>query len=274
LQRTNSIGRAVFEATDVALNKSVYTLCFNPVGRYKKANYSLTEGNDPSCIPKPGYLIGLFGKVSYNFHSAAFTNTGNLTSEGEFSDAFSIGGWGGIYFGREILHSLIASARLSYETYGGTLIAPGKIDSIRDEVTKKIVPYQEEQMLKLKASYLHLALAGEWHFDNFLYLLGGFNFALKLNSSILVQDKIIMPGDRVYSDGSSVQTDPKAPTSLNSLSTFRVGLFAGFGINYTINEQFGAFSELQYTYHLGNLINDGNWSLRQFSFLFGLRITI
>jgi hypothetical protein len=272
LKSSAGFGRTVLQVEDVALNSAVYTICSRYEPKTKSGIMSISEGKTTDCVPNPGFQLGIFFKLSSFFHSADFSNTGNLTSNGKFSNATGFGGIGGIMLERQISPNLVASARLSFESYGGTLSAPGAIDSIRDQITGKLVASQEEKLLSLNGLYMHITPAAEWFFSNYIYLLGGLNFAINLSSAVTVQEHILMPESFVYADGSKTMT--VAPGNLSSLSAFRFGIMFGGGVNYPIDFNFSVFGEASYTLHFGNLINDGNWGLQQLSFQFGLKYNL
>ncbi len=272
LKNSAGFGKTVLQVQDVALNSSVFTICSSYDSKTKSSVMSISEGKTTDCVPNPGFQIGVFFKLSSFFHSADFSNTGNLASLGKFTDAVGFGGIGGIMLERQILPKLVASARLSFESYGGTLSAPGIIDSVRDQITGKLVSHQEETLLKLDGLYMHFTPAAEWFFSNYFYLLGGLNFAVNLSSSVTVQNHILTPESFVYSNGA--KTISAAPDKLSSLSAFRFGIVLGGGVNYPVDFDFSVFGEVNYTFHFGNLINDGNWGLQQLSLQFGLKYNL
>ena len=264
-------GRLVLEIKDVALNKQLLTVCYffdATEGRYK---YSLTIGEIADCQSLLGYEIGLFGKLSSNFHSSDFNSSGNVSSYGKFSDASSIGGYGGLMIGKWINETWLANLKISFESYGGILESPGRIDSVRDGRTNELKPFQENSLLEFNAKYLHLALSADWYFHSLIYLNYGINIALNITDDITFKNKINIPPDFTYQNGKQEFVKPGSPTELGSLSTFRLGIFGGFGLNYPISSRISAFSEINYTYHLGDIISDGDWGLSQLSLQIGAR---
>ncbi|MFA6571763.1 MAG: IgGFc-binding protein, partial [Bacteroidota bacterium] len=272
--QSKTAGRAVIEATDIALNKSLFTLCFNPMGKNRRPYFSLSEGVNENCALGKGLYVGLFAKVSSVFHTADFSNTGNLSSFGKFSDASGFGGWGGIYVGREIAKKLTLSGRLSFESFGGKLVAPGQIDSIRDEITQRLLPFQEEKILGVDGVMLNFAPAAEWYFDKNFYGIIGLNLTLALSKAVTVMDRIAIPNDRIYSNGSNERISPDGPTSLSSLNTFRIGGFLGLGVNYFLDEEYAVFGEINYSAPFSNMISDGNWSVSNLSLILGIKMKL
>jgi hypothetical protein len=267
----NLDGRLVLETRDVALNKEIMTLCYYydaTEGGYK---YSLTMGAIEECKSLLGYEIGLFGKISTNFHSTAFSKTGNIDVYDDFSDASSVGGYGGFMIGKWLNEKWLINMKVSFDSYGGVLESPGKIDSVRDGLTKELRPFQENTLLGFNGKYMHIAFSADWYFHHLFYMNAGLNFAFNLSDDITLQNKIIIPQDYTYLNGKRVITKQGAPTEIGSLSTLRLGAFLGFGINIPITPRVSAFTETCFTYHFGDIISDGDWGLSQLSLHIGAR---
>lgn len=271
----NEQGKIILEATDLSLNKSVFTVCYYFNEKKGKYLFSLSDGERSDCLTEPGIQVGIFGKVSLFFHSPDFSSSGNVVAMGKFSGTIGTGGYAGIYIGRKVLYNLTLSARISFEKYGGTINAPdSSISHIRDESTGSLIPYQEAREVKFNASFIHLGFAGEWYLKKYFYLTGGANFAFNLSDNISFKKKILIPEGYVYQNGGRDTIPANAPTSLGSISFLRLGLFGGVGFTYAVNYRISAFAEGTYMYHIGNLINDGKWSLNQISFIAGFKIVL
>ena len=263
--------RLVLETQDVALNKELLTVCYYydaTEGRYK---YSTTVGSIEECQSLLGYEIGLFGKLSSNFHSASFANSGNIQVDNKFSDAASVGGYGGLMLGKWLNEEWLINMKISFESYGGLLESPGRIDSVRDGQTNQLKSFQENTLIEFNSNYLHFSFSADWYFHNLLYLNGGLNFALNINDDINLRNKIIIPQDFTYSNGSRDIIKQGSPTEEGALSTLRLGMFAGFGLNYPITSRFSAFTEVCLMHHFGSIISDGDWGLTQLSLHIGAR---
>ncbi|OGU38057.1 MAG: hypothetical protein A2X61_17045 [Ignavibacteria bacterium GWB2_35_12] len=272
LKNTGTYGRALFQIEDVAFNSAIYTVCSRYDSKLGRNVLDISEGENEDCVPDPGWQLGIFGKYSAGFHSADFSNSGDLASDNKFGEAFGFGGIGGLLLERQINSDLVASIRLSFENYGGELSAPQDVDSSFDENTKKLVPTQNENVVTIDGLYLHISPSAEWYISNFIYLLGGINFALNLSDAITTKNRILIPEDLVFKENGmkEIVTEPK---NLNSLSSFRLGVFAGLGVTYPIDYRFSLFGETYYTIHFGSLIDDGDWGFQQLSFQAGIKIT-
>jgi hypothetical protein len=264
-------GRLVLETQDVALNKQFITVCYYYDATEGSYKYYTTVGSIEECKSLLGYEIGLFGKLSTNFHSASFSNSGNINVDNNFSDAASVGGYGGLMIGKWLNEEWLINMKISFESYGGTLESPGSIDSVRDGQTDLLRPFQENSLIEFHSKYLHFAFSADWYFHNLLYINGGLNFALNLSDDITLRHRIIIPQDYTYSNGSRETVKEGSPTQMGNLSALRIGVFAGFGLNYPITPRFSAFTEACLTHHLGSIISDGDWGLTQLSIHIGAR---
>nr|MDA3843797.1 IgGFc-binding protein [Candidatus Kapabacteria bacterium] len=263
-------GRAVIEAFDVEGNNAVYTVCYSYNVDKDRFEYSLSEGLNDECAPDPGIQLGLFGKLSYNFHNAGFSSTADIAAQGEFGEDGSFGGFGGVYIGRRIGPEWVISARISFEDQHATLNAP---DSMTSQIRFKgeLVPFQESRTLELNGSFLNIAFAGEWYWKKSIYIKGGMNVCFNINDEIEYTKSIIRPGNFVYPNGKSTIKEPGYPETLSSLSGMKFGLFGGIGLNKRINQNFIAYAESYFTTYISSMIDDGDWALSQFSFNIGIK---
>ena len=268
----SGVGRMLVEIKDMALNKVVYTICYAMDEKLQRYTYTVTEGIVENCNPDPGFQFGVFGKLSSVYHSADFSSTGNLITEGRFESIFGMGGYFGLSISRRIKSNWAASARLSLENYGGTFEAADTL--LRHVRTKsgELKPFQESSLFSLSGTYFNLGLAGEYYLRHGLYLLGGFNLAFNLSSSIDYKRKILQPADYTYLDGTRETTPVNAPAELNSLNSVLFSMFAGAGYNYSFNYTYTGFSEVGFNHFFSNAINDGDWKINQLSLLIGLKI--
>lgn len=266
--------RLIFTATDVNLNTATFNICYLYDARTESFIFSFIEGDNEKCHLDPGFQIGAFVKLSAIFHNADFITTDGLTANGKFSDAFGISGIGGFLFGRRYLYDFTFSARLSFQNYSGTLSAPdAEISHVRD-VTGALLPFQQAYEMRLNGTFMHLDLATEWYLKKYLYLLGGINFALNLSRSIDVYNKILIPDNYYYPNGSRVKIAENTPKTLSSINFLRFGAFGGLGVTHPINYQISVFMEAIYNIHFGNLIDDGKWGINQLALQFGLKYRI
>ncbi|MBI5326250.1 MAG: IgGFc-binding protein [Ignavibacteriae bacterium] len=274
LKNSGTFGRALFQVEDVAFNSTLYTVCARYDSKLGRNVLDISEGENQDCVPDPGWQIGIFGKYSASFHSADFSNSGDLTSEGKFGEAFGFGGIGGFLLERQVRADLVASIRLSLEHYSGDPTAPGKVISTFDSVTGSTKPYQKERELKVDGLFMHITPAVEWFFSPHIYLLGGLNFAFNLSDAIIVKDRILLPDDFVFVENGKKEIVRESPKNLNSLKSLRLGMLCGFGVTYPIDYKFSLFGELFYTLHFGSLIDDGNWGFQQLSLQAGIKYTL
>ncbi len=268
---SDKTGRLVVEATDVAMNVSVFTICYTYSIDRADFFFSINEGDDIECKPGPDLQVGIFGRLSGVVHSADFINTGNLTSKGKFSDALGSGGYVGFLVGKKFRENLAFTGRLMFENYGGTLEAPdSSLSHIRDD-NGTLINFQETRLLKLDNLYMTLSAAAEWYPLEKVYLTGGINLAFALSKSVIYKKRILIPEGYAYANGSREKTID--PSSLESISFFRPGFFAGGGIMVPVTFRINAFAEVMYTIYPGSLIEEsGAWTVQQVSLNAGIRV--
>jgi len=263
-------GRIVFEALDIALNKSIFTLCYSYDLQSNKFIFKFNDGIVNDCASDPGWYIGALLKLSANMHSSTFSSSSNVISYGNFSDGFGMGGFGGLYLGHRIKGPFILSARLNLENYGGNIeSADSNISKVRTE-SGELKTFQEARVISLDGLFLNMNLACEYYFNPSIYALGGLNLSYSLSNAITYQQIILTPSDFTYSDASRsfVIEDVK---NLNSMNKLRLGIFAGIGFLIPVNYRFNLFTEAYYNHSLSNIIDDGNWKINNLSLNLGAR---
>ncbi len=261
--------KLIIEAIDVALNKSIYTVCYHYVKELGEFNFSITEGSEETCKVDPGLQLGLFGNFSANMNYPDFSESGNIKANGKFGNSFNFGGVGGIIASRNLEADQIVSARLSFITNPANLSAPDSVISkVRDLETGQLKPFQEEISINLKSLYMNLTFAYEYYLKNRIYFLGGLAFNLTISKSADIGRKILIPEDYSYSDGSKQKL---IGDEFNSLTSFNLALVGGIGFNYNINYNLSLFTEILYNHYLSDLVNDAEWRLYQFNLNLGFK---
>jgi hypothetical protein len=267
----NNPGQLFFEVSDVSNNTSRFTVCYTINRVTGLLEFMISSGHNTSCIPEPGFVVGAFGKYSAVFHTSDFSKSGNVNVPGNFTSATGSGGYGGLYISKRLLYNLNLTARLSLEQYGGTIAAPDSIISNRrDPVSGNLMPFQETHYLDLNSTYLALSLGGEYVFTQYLYGIAGLNIAFLANNSVEFKKGITIPDDFVYSDGSKELIISEV-NSLSSLSSLRFGIFGGFGATVPVTNKLSTFLETNYNIYPFDIISDGEWTINNLSFIFGLK---
>ena len=264
-------GNLHFFVIDASDNSAEYTLCYTINPATGAFEFMLNRGYTRSCIPDPGFVVGAFGKYSAVFHNADFDKSGNIAVPGFFTSATGSGGYGGLYISRKIFYNFNLTSRLAIEQYGGTIAAPDSIISKRrDTVSGALLPFQETHYLDLNSTYLSLSLAGEYMFTKYLYGIAGLNLGFMVNNSIELRRSITIPDDFVYANGEKSVTLSEFD-SMNSLNTFRFGVFAGLGASVPVYGRFSTFLETNYNIYPFDIISEGEWTINHLSFLFGIK---
>ncbi len=266
----NQDGRIVYEVKDLFGNTSHYTVCYKFDKFNKNRIYTISSGRDVSCYKKYKYAFGAFVKFSNYYHKTDFSNTGQIITKGVFSNASGTGGLFGFSLSRMFNGKFTASLNVSVDNYGGTLTAPDStLAKIRDTQTGELRDFQEANEIELKSTYLHSMIIGEYNFNNYFYGFAGFNTSILLSDAIEYRKRIVIPSGFVYDTGESSKSLP--PENLSSFRNFRLGLIIGGGFKLPITDRVFVFSNVFDTYHLNDIIDDGNWKLNQLSVTFGVK---
>jgi hypothetical protein len=268
--RVSSESRMVVEASDVAGNSSVYTVCYTYNARAGRFVFIVNEGRVEGCFPEQGYLLGAFGKVSVAFHTADFSSSGNVHAMGNFSQASAVSGYAGFSLTRFIKPSIALSGRLTFENFNGTLEAPDTLTSFARGSNGSLVQIREGRSLSLNAVFVTLSAAAEYYFETYFYGLGGVSLSIPLSKSIDYSRGILSPSGYTYSNGSRQLKEQEA--TLSSLSFLGLNVFAGLGFTYPVSNDLSVFAESIYSQRLNSMISDGSWHLSQISFQAGINI--
>jgi len=252
-------GRIVLNATDIAGNESEFTVCYVFDSRSERYAFIMSEGRDVECASEGAWMVGAFVTAAHTFHETNFKSTGGVIGQSVFTPGQGFAGGGGVLLGRRISPTFIATARLSLNVLGGTMISADTVQrGVFDTLSQQTIPYQEGTTLSVSAPYLNLGFAAEWFPIRFFYLLGGLQGSMALGSSVEVVRTIVQPSNFTFEDGSRSQKI--SPESLSSLSGFNAAAFAGIGFTYPVTFKMSVFLEGQFTQPLGNVITDGEWT--------------
>ncbi len=264
----NFSSRAIFVATDAALNESVWTLCYTPQPELNRYNYQLSSGIEENCKADPGFLFGVFGLLSIGFNSPSFSSSGNVQSLGNFQSSSGLAGFFGFYLGRKISERLGLSLRLTLQDFASEIESPDTIiGHIR--IDTSLVPFQEGRRLSLDGAFLNFGISGDYFLPYGFYAFGGFNFSIPLSKSISYSRYIIQPKDYQYNNG---ETTMQIPTNkIESLSSLSFGVHFGVGYSYSFTPRFSFFSELLYRVPISSLLKDGDWFYYYIPLHFGIR---
>ncbi len=268
-QTAGVFGRAIVQATDLAFNSSYFTLCYNYSRDEGKSVFYLADGAEADCQPDNRWYWGAFLALGINMYDPDFSRTGPLTTRGTFSGSNGGGGIGGAMAGGRLTRDWGASLRLSLDTYGGEILAPDSTSSM----TPDSIVVQEGFLLDLSNVYLTLALAGEYYLSSNYYLLGGLQASLALSSGARLRQVILTPDNLRYSQTNSSERTV-FDEGLSSITTLRTAGFAGFGTMYPVWGKVSAFGELRYTHFFADIIDDGDWGLRQISLTIGAKVRL
>lgn len=262
-------GRIVFEAFDIAGNRSRYSVCYVFDSRSERYTFSLSDDPLVECVGEETWILGAFASIYDSYHTADFNSVGDLRGQSKFGDAEGVG-WGlGALIGRRVLPDVIVNGRLFVGSIGGTLRSPDTtVTSVLDTSTGALVPYQEATSLSLSAPYLNIGLAAQWFVQRYFYLLGGANIMFAVGNSAETQKVLLRPTGWLLPSGNKV--DDIGSQSVTTLSTLGINLYGGLGFSYPVSFHSSIFMEAQYTRRLGSLATDVSWNLQSFGVNVGM----
>jgi hypothetical protein len=266
--------RAVFTATDIALNKSTWTVCYYYDRESDSFVFALNKGEIESCEVDPGFQVGVFLRGSSTNHVTDFASTDNIKTLGKFGNTSSFSGIGGFSVSRRFFSKIALSARLFLENYSSTLLAPDSIKQHVRDSSGNVVVLQEGREMKLSTVFMNLSLAAEYYFKNYIYGLIGLNISLNISDAIDLRRKILYPGNYYYEGRKNSMPEPGSPSNLSTINSLRIGGFIGLGFTYPISKNLSVFTEFLYTHYISNFISDGNWSIRQLSAQAGVKLRL
>ncbi len=264
-------GRMVVQATDMAGNSSLFTVCYTLDAQTDHFGYSFTDGENPLCIEHSSWSFGAFALYSVNYQSASFGMSGAAVSKGIFGDASGNGGFFGAVIAKRVLPELGVSARILCENMPETLNAPDTVISNVRDANGNLTMFQEGRTLRFTGLTLGLSLAAEWYADRNVYLLGGVKFTVPISKSIEFKREILSPGDLVYVENGEREI-VQPITSLETINDLNIGVFGGIGFSYPVTITTSLFLETLYTRHLTDFISDGVWATEKITFNVGARI--
>lgn len=266
----SSSGRMVIEATDVANNRSIYTVCYSYDPIQNDFTMSMRDGERDDCDEEPGWQYGASFGWQRNFNFADFSSSGGINTQGKFSTA-SAAGWSfGITAGKRLTGTLGLTGRLGIENRPGEIISPDTITSfVRDLNTNELMPLQEGTLWRTNY-HASLSIAAEWYFTQSLYLIGGGRMAMPLGSSVEQERIIVKPSDYIYPQTSSSRI-PLQKSDLSSLSTLQFGTFGGIGATYIYSGKITLHGEATYMYGLNSILSDADWNINFLTASIGIR---
>lgn len=266
---SGSGGRIVLRATDISGNASEFTVCYLFDTRSEQYTYVLTEGLNAECLVEDSWMVGAYGMLAHSFHSADFSSTGGIETTGTFGESEGFGGGFGVLLGRRLSASVIANARLSVSTMGGTPTSPDSSSStVFDTASGTFVPYQEATTMSVNAPYLRLGASIQWFPQRFFYLTGGAQVSVPVGSSADVNRQLLRPSNWEYTSGGS--SKPSGITEVSSLSTVGFEVLGGLGFSYPVSFHASIFLEALYTLRLNSVVSDQNWGLGTLGTNFGV----
>lgn len=260
-------------ATDMAGNKSKYTLCYTFNQIANRYQYELQEGHEVSCAEPVPWEVG--ASVGYNFvnHFADFTNTGNITSKGTYGDIVSSSVELGVLAAYRVDQKINLIGRLNFMKYDGMLrAADSTISSVRNPNTGELDDYKESINFELTGLFTNVVIGLEYLMTNNIYLHGGLQFDIPLSSGIAAEKEIIIPEDYVFENQTNKINLPQK--ELSSLNTIGIAANLGLGFRINVYNSTQTFFEATYSQRLTNMVDDADWTVSTFGVRAGLRFPL
>ena len=271
------VGKIQLSIEDMYKNTYSFTVCF-AYDAFKGAyRFIVNDGLNVDCLEDSGEFYGISARFLINQHSIdnkTFSSSGNLSTNGYFSDANAFGGYGSIYFVKRLQPKLMGKIKLNFDQLSGEIIAPDSVISRTfNTETGQLENFQEQSIVTLNGINLNLNLGIEYSLNKLMYADLGLSLSMLASKSITHTKEIIIPQNKAY-DESGNTSKTELPSELSSLNTFGVGFYGGLGFNIPINADLLVNIETNYDYRLSSMINDNNWNINSLSISTGLRFRL
>ncbi|MFY8160462.1 MAG: IgGFc-binding protein [Candidatus Kapaibacteriota bacterium] len=271
------VGKIQLSIEDMYKNTYSFTVCY-AYDAFKGAyRFIVNDGLNVDCLEDSGEFYGISARFLINQHSIdnkTFSSSGNLSTNGYFSDANAFGGYGSIYFVKRLQPKLMGKIKLNFDQLSGEIIAPDSVISKTfNTETGQLENFQEQSIVKLNGINLNLNLGIEYSLNKLMYADLGLSLSMLASKSITHTKEIIIPQNKAY-DESGNTSKTELPSELSSLNTFGVGFYGGLGFNIPINADLLVNIETNYNYRLSSMINDNNWNINSLSISTGLRFRL
>lgn len=271
------VGKIQLSIEDMYKNTYSFTVCF-AYDAFKGAyRFIVNDGLNVDCLEDSGEFYGISARFLINQHSIdnkTFSSSGNLSTNGYFSDANAFGGYGSIYFVKRLQPKLMGKIKLNFDQLSGEIIAPDSVISRTfNTETGQLENFQEQSIVTLNGINLNLNLGIEYSLNKLMYADLGLSLSMLASKSITHTKEIIIPQNKAY-DESGNTSKTELPSELSSLNTFGVGFYGGLGFNIPINADLLVNIETNYNYRLSSMINDNNWNINSLSISTGLRFRL
>lgn len=271
------VGKIQLSIEDMYKNTYSFTVCY-AYDAFKGAyRFIVNDGLNVDCLEDSGEFYGISARFLINQHSIdnkTFSSSGNLSTNGYFSDANAFGGYGSIYFVKRLQPKLMGKIKLNFDQLSGEIIAPDSVISRTfNTETGQLENFQEQSIVTLNGINLNLNLGIEYSLNKLMYADLGLSLSMLASKSITHTKEIIIPQNKAY-DESGNTSKTELPSELSSLNTFGVGFYGGLGFNIPINADLLVNIETNYNYRLSSMINDNNWNINSLSISTGLRFRL
>jgi hypothetical protein len=275
--RQSGSGRALLELSDIAGNKSIYTLCFAKDQLGTDNLITLTQGETDYCPKRTLWYAGVFGSIGITSHEASFGALPGIPALATFSSDQSVSILPtsvGVVVGHRMSALFGVSARVALERLPGSLRAADTVvaGSVR-LLDGSLAPLWLAQTLSLQNSYLSLTFLGELFITNNFYAVLGAKAAYALSKTVDSRAEVVTPDNFKLID----RPENKArffTGELSALQTLVPSAVGGLGVSIPVWRNLALCAEVLYAYPLGSVIDGGVWQVSQVSLNVGARVRL
>ncbi len=271
-ENTNSAGKLILSAKDVARNEVFYTICYVFDNTALEYDYIIQKGSNIECETTETIQLGLFYNLSYNYYSSKFNKTDNINSINKFDGIFNKSGILGVSVSRHLFGKFNGIAKLILQTNNAEF---NSIDSIKrfviDSISNNYVPYFEGYSINIKNLNLNLDLGLDYRISEYFYLSTGVVCRYALSKKAENSKVIFFPPGYVYDNNKYKEI---ISNELNSISNFNFGIYIGLGFICNIGYRISLFTDINYYYLPFSQLNDADLFLNQINLKIGLKYSL
>lgn len=267
-------GQLTLRITDVAGNSTTvtYTYCFNPM----RGSFEFITSDQ--CPPQRPWTVTLAGIASAIYHTASFRTTGDLAFERATGNAYGSALSVGALVSYALDSRLRLRASLSLEPFGRGISAPDSTLTAARLSNDTLIAVQAETILSPRLPLLALGLGVEWTLFAHqvgtrryeMFACGGGRITTLLSSQVTLERHFVLPSPAA---SESAMLGDAQHRTLSTLRTINAELWGGIGFVLPIPQapRWSALLQVQYTYPLGSILRDAEWSVERLQALLGVR---
>ncbi len=214
-------------------------------------------------IPYP--LIGVFGGMQLNQHSAGFSNLPGVPS---CCPGYESGSGAGVAFGGMFqlpaTETIALQMRASFTSLGGEIVEPESFE-ILNENTDETQTATFEHRLESSINVLALEPSALWYpIDRPLALRLGANLGFVISDSYSEQEVLVTPEAATFSNGDVVRN--ASDGAIPNAQSLYAGVTLGVGYDLPLAAFLRLTPEISYTYNVTNVVDGIDWNVNALRF--------